>query len=148
MIEGVNTMVMKRLWNLSFAYMVIALLSGVFYREYTRGIGYTEATNLSLLHTHLLVLGMVVFLVVLALEAIFHLSQRKFFKGFLLTYNIGLVWSAVMMAVRGWLQVRGGDLSKAVDASVSGIAGIGHILLGVGMILFFLNLKEAISAQA
>ena len=49
-------MMIKKLWNLSFTYTLIALLSGVFYREYTRGIGYTEATNLSLLHTHLFVL--------------------------------------------------------------------------------------------
>lgn len=39
-------MMIKKLWNLSFTYTLIALLSGVFYREYTRGIGYTEATNL------------------------------------------------------------------------------------------------------
>ena len=91
-------MMIKKLWNLSFTYTLIALLSGVFYREYTRGIGYTEATNLSLLHTHLFVLGMLFFLIVLALESIFKLSQQKLFNGFLWTYNIGLIVSSVMMA--------------------------------------------------
>ena len=138
-------MMIKKLWNLSFTYTLIALLSGVFYREYTRGIGYTEATNLSLLHTHLFVLGM---LFVLALESIFKLSQQKLFNGFLWTYNIGLIVSSVMMAVRGWLQTQGGELSRAVDASVSGMAGVGHILLGVGIVLFFFNLKGAISSKA
>ena len=141
-------MMIKKLWNLSFTYTLIALLSGVFYREYTRGIGYTEATNLSLLHTHLFVLGMLFFLIVLALESIFKLSQQKLFNGFLWTYNIGLIVSSVMMAVRGWLQTQGGELSRAVDASVSGMAGVGHILLGVGIVLFFFNLKSAISSKA
>ncbi len=53
-----------------------------------------------------------------------------------------------MMAVRGWLQTQGGELSRAVDASVSGMAGVGHILLGVGIVLFFFNLKGAISSKA
>ena len=141
-------MMIKKLWNLSFTYTLIALLSGVFYREYTMGIGYTEATNLSLLHTHLFVLGMLFFLIVLALESIFKLSQQKLFNGFLWTYNIGLIVSSVMMAVRGWLQTQGGELSRAVDASVSGMAGVGHILLGVGIVLFFFNLKGAISSKA
>ena len=141
-------MMIKKLWNLSFTYTLIALLSGVFYREYTRGIGYTEAKNLSLLHTHLFVLGMLFFLIVLALESIFKLSQQKLFNGFLWTYNIGLIVSSVMMAVRGWLQTQGGELSRAVDASVSGMAGVGHILLGVGIVLFFFNLKGAISSKA
>ena len=84
----------------------------------------------------------------LALESIFKLSQQKLFNGFLWTYNIGLIVSSVMMAVRGWLQTQGGELSRAVDASVSGMAGVGHILLGVGIVLFFFNLKGAISSKA
>lgn len=91
---------------------------------------------------------MLFFLIVLALESIFKLSQQKLFNVFLWTYNIGLIVSSVMMAVRGWLQTQGGELSRAVDASVSGMAGVGHILLGVGIVLFFFNLKGAISSKA
>ena len=91
---------------------------------------------------------MLFFLIVLALESIFKLSQQKLFNGFLWTYNIGLIVSSVMMAVRGWLQTQGGELSRAVDDSVSGMAGVGHILLGVGIVLFFFNLKGAISSKA
>ncbi len=42
------------------------------------------------------------------------------------------------MAVRGVMQVVGFD----GGAAVSGIAGIGHILITVGLVLFFLILKE------
>ena len=93
-------------------------------------------------------MSFIVSIIVLALESIFKLSQQKLFNGFLWTYNIGLIVSSVMMAVRGWLQTQGGELSRAVDASVSGMAGVGHILLGVGIVLFFFNLKGAISSKA
>lgn len=136
---------MKKLTNISFAYAIAALVSGVVYREFTKMVGFTDQTNLSLLHTHLFTLGMMFFLIVLALEAVLALSKQRFFKGFLLTYNIGLILSAMMMAVRGFFQIQGTDLSKALDASIAGISGIGHALLGVGMILFFLALKRSIA---
>ena len=135
---------MKKLLNTAFTYTVIALLVGVGYREYTKMIGFTGQTNLSLLHTHLFTLGMLFFLLVLALEVTLKLSQQKFFNGFFVTYNIGLILTTIMMAVRGFLQTQGGEISKAMDASVSGIAGVGHMLLGIGLVLFFISLKRAV----
>ena len=49
---------------------------------------------------------------------------------------------AIMLAVRGVAQVRGTALSAAANASISGIAGIGHILTGGGIILLLLSLKK------
>ncbi len=138
---------MKKLTNISFAYAIAALVSGVIYREFTKMVGFTDQTNLSLLHTHLFTLGMMFFLIVLVLEAVFALSKQRLFKGFLLTYNIGLILSAIMMAVRGFFQIQGTDLSKALDASIAGISGIGHALLGVGMVLFFLVLKRSVAEK-
>ena len=43
--------------------------------------------------------------------------------------------SVFMMLIRGTLEVIGLPLSSALDASISGIAGIGHILLGTGLII-------------
>ena len=48
-----------------------------------------------------------------------------------------------MMAARGVSQVLGLSLSKGADAAISGIAGIGHILLGTGIVLLLLSLKKA-----
>lgn len=59
-------------------------------------------------------------------------------KSFMIFYNLGLCWSVAVMAVRGVMQVVGFD----GGAAVSGIAGIGHILITVGLVLFFLILKE------
>ena len=52
-----------------------------------------------------------------------------------------------MMAFRGFLQTQGGEISKAMDASVSGISGVGHILLSVGLVLFFISLKRAVAIK-
>ena len=49
----------------------------------------------------------------------------------------------VMLLVRGIPQVLGMELSRGMDAAVSGIAGIGHILTGAGLVLFFLALRRA-----
>ena len=51
--------------------------------------------------------------------------------------------SVFMMLSRGTLEVIGLSLSSALDASISGIAGIGHILLGTGLILLLTLLRKA-----
>ena len=51
--------------------------------------------------------------------------------------------SVFMMLTRRTLEVIGLPLSSALDASISGIAGIGHILLGTGLILLFVSLRKA-----
>ena len=51
--------------------------------------------------------------------------------------------SVFMMLTRGTLEVIGLPLSSALDASISGIAGIGPILLGTGLILLFVSLRKA-----
>ena len=138
---------MKKISNTAFVYTIVALVAGVVYREYTKVVGFSGKTNLSLLHTHLFTLGMLFFLVVLALETTLKLSEQKIFNGFFMTYNAGLILTSLMMAVRGFLQTQGGEISKAMDASVSGISGVGHILLSVGLVLFFISLKRAVAIK-
>lgn len=47
-----------------------------------------------------------------------------------------------MFYVRGILQVIGYDLSVAMNASLSGVAGISHIILGVAIVWILMCLKE------
>ena len=63
------------------------------------------------------------------------LAKIKTFRAFLWTYNIGVPLTAAMLAARGIAQVLDLKLSAAVSASISGIAGIGHILTVTGIIL-------------
>lgn len=133
---------MKKYLNLSMGYAIAAMVGGVFYREFTKLRGFTGVTALGRVHTHLFLLGMLLFLVVALYAAHNDLTSIKTFRVFLWIYNIGVPLTAVMMLVRGVFPVLGTPLSAAASASISGIAGIGHILTGVGMILLLLSLKK------
>ncbi|WP_419026288.1 DUF2871 domain-containing protein [Emergencia sp.] len=133
---------MKKYLNLSLIYAIAAMAGGVFYREFTKWNGYTGVTALGKVHTHLFLLGMVLFLIVALFAAHTDLKEEKLFRIFLKVYNIGVPLTAVMLAVRGITQVLETTLSTGASAAISGIAGIGHILTGVGLILFILSLKR------
>ena len=133
---------MKRYLDISLFYAIAAMAGGVFYREFTKFNGYSGITALGKVHTHLFLRGMLVFLVVALYGAHNDLGKLKTFRAFLCVYNIGVPLTAVMLAVRGVAQVRGMALSAAANASISGIAGIGHILTGIGIILLLLSLKK------
>ena len=134
---------MKKYLNIALAYAIAAMAGGVFYREFTKFNGYAGVTALGKVHTHLFLLGMLVFLVVALYGAHHDLRKSKTFRAFLWTYNIGVPLTAAMLVARGVPQVLGMTLSAAVNTSISGIAGIGHILTGVGLILLLTALRKA-----
>ena len=134
---------MKKYLNYSLSYGVMGLICGVYFRELTKIMGFTGVTTLSKAHPHLLMLGTVLFLIVALFSERLSLETEKTFKLFMRMYNIGLPLTVLMMLIRGTLEVIGAPLSKGLDASISGIAGIGHILLGLGIILFIYSLKKA-----
>ena len=119
----------------------------MFYREFTKWNGLSGTTTLGKVHPHLFLLGMVIFLLVALFNDKQDLSQVKAFRVFLKLYNIGVPLTALMMLVRGIPQVLHIPLSKGLDASLSGIAGIGHILTGIGLILFLLSLKKVFAEK-
>lgn len=134
---------MKKMLNLSFLYAILAMAGGVFYREFTKFNGFSGRTTLGFVHTHLFLLGMILFLVVALFAAHLPLFQINTFRPFLVIYNLGVPLTVIMLIVRGIPQVLGTELSRGMDAAISGIAGIGHILTGVGIVLLFLSLKRA-----
>ena len=134
---------MKKYLNYSLSYGVMGLICGVYFREFTKIMGFTGLTTLSKAHPHLLMLGTVLFLIVALFSERLSLETEKTFKLFMRMYNIVLPLTLLMMLIRGTLEVIGAPLSKGLDASISGIAGIGHILLGLGIILFIYSLKKA-----
>lgn len=120
------------------------MVGEVFYREFTKFNSFTAKTSLGVVHTHYFLLGMVVFLLLLLLEKNFAFTGAKT-KRLLLTYHIGLNLTAVMLVVRGVTQVLGMALSSSMSAAISGIAGIGHILLGISLVLLLLQVKRSVS---
>lgn len=133
---------MKLYYRLSAFYAVLAMIGGVFYREFTKFNGFTGTTTLGVVHTHAFVLGMFFFLIVLLLEQQFQISNSRRFPLSMLLYNVGLLLTITMLVIRGITQVLALELSTGMDAAISGCAGIGHILLGIGLLFFFLSLKE------
>ena len=136
---------MKRYINSALLYAVLAMTGGVFYREFTKFNGFTGKTTLSVVHTHYFLLGMVFFLALLLLEKSFSFTGAKTGR-VLAVYHAGLNLAAVMLVVRGVAQVLVPALSSGMSAAISGIAGIGHILLGVSMVLLLVQVKRAVSA--
>lgn len=133
---------MKKYLNISLGYAITAMAGGVFYREFTKWNQFTGTTALGKVHTHLFLLGMTVFLLVALFAANQSLEQQKTFRVFLYLYNIGLPLMVVMLLVRGITQVLQRSLSAGTNAAISGIAGIGHILVGAGLILLLISLKK------
>ena len=135
---------MKRYANTALLYAILAMVGGVFYREFTKFNGFTAKTTLSVVHTHYFLLGMVFFLLILVLEKNFSFTGAKTGR-VLALYHVGLNLTAVMLVVRGVPQVLGTSLSAGMNAAISGIAGIGHILLGVSLILMLLQIKRSVT---
>ncbi|UXN30876.1 DUF2871 domain-containing protein [Glutamicibacter sp. M10] len=135
---------MRKLVNFSFIYMILGVASGLFYREFTKINHFPEgqATQLSVVHTHLLMLGFMMLLLVLLLEKAFTLSKhRKMFAWFMGTYNVGVVLTAGMQLTHGIMTVLGIESS----AMISGIAGLGHMSITAGMILLFIMLRRNVT---
>ena len=136
---------MKRYVNLSLLYAVLAMAGGVFYREFTRFHDFTAKTALGVVHTHYFLLGMVLFLLLLVVEKSFAFTGPGTGR-ILLAYQIGLNLTALMLAVRGVTQVLEAPLSSGMSAAISGVAGIGHMLLGISLVLLLLQVRRSVSA--
>lgn len=132
---------MRRLLYSFLFYMIIGLFSGFFYRELTKAYDFTGTTQLSLVHTHTLILGMFMFLILLPLEKLFKLSSYYLFNWFFYVYNIGVIVTIGMMVTKGFFQVTGKSYSPE---AFSGFAGIGHTGMLAGLLLLFFLLRQAI----
>lgn len=131
----------KRYANMALIYGIAAMVFGVFYREYTKFSGFTGRTNLSFMHTHYFLLGMFFFLFLMLAEKAFSFSGENTGKA-LVVYHLGLNITGLGFLMRGLTQVWNSGLSRGMDASISGISGIGHILMSAGMILLLLRIRK------
>jgi len=134
----------KRYANATLLYAVIAIVCGVFYREFTKFQDFTDQTNLSVMHTHYFLMGMFFFFLLMLAENAFSFSSQKTNK-IIGVYHIGLNITGLGFFMRGLTQVFEMELSKGMNASISGIAGIGHILMGTCLILVLWNIRKKIS---
>lgn len=130
---------MQKYFKISTFYLIIGLLFGIFYREFTKFNNFNGITTLSVVHTHILLLGFIFFILVLLLENNFYISKVKGFNSWLLTYNIGLFYLISTLIFRGILQVKGNEF-----VGLSHISGLGHAILGFSLIWFCMIVNKAL----
>ena len=139
---------MKKLLNAAFTFLFLGLAAGVFYREFTKLNDFPEGqfTQLGVVHTHLITLGFMILLTALALEKVFRVEQvsPKLFSWFFSLYCVGVVITAAMMVWHGILTV----LGQESGAMISGIAGLGHIVVTAALIVYFIALRRAVASRA
>ncbi|MGL4912125.1 MAG: DUF2871 domain-containing protein [Romboutsia sp.] len=130
---------MQKIFKISSFYLILGLLLGIFYREFTKFNNFIGTTNLGLVHSHILILGFIFFIIVLLLEKNFNLSSIKNFKSWIITYNIGLIYLVSTLIFRGILQVKDYDF-----AGLSHMSGLGHAILGISLVWFCTIVNKAI----
>lgn len=130
----VNKFEKKNIIGLSYTFLVMGLIAGVFYREFTKFYKYSDNNHLSKLHVHVLALGflpmMILYLVVKEYDVKKNLSLRKplyvFVSGFTFTIvNITLFWIFEIVSA-----------SRPIvnKAALKGLSGLGHIFLAIGIV--------------
>lgn len=134
---------LKQLYWATFLFAILGLAGGLFFRLYTKAHDFTGFTELSVVHTHLLMLGMFGLLIALILEKVFALSKTKWFNLFFWHYCGGLMLTVVMMLIIGIDQVNGDPAS----AMLAGIAGIGHIILTVAILFLFVAIYKRLDVR-
>ncbi|MGI5064760.1 DUF2871 domain-containing protein [Treponema putidum] len=137
---------LKNILENSFVYLILGLIAGVFFREFTKFNAFSGSSYLSLIHPHVLILGSVLSLVIyltfrqgsaLIEKRLACVRKANHF------WNSGLLITVVLMLLRGIITVLGNNYtSKDQEAALSGIAGIGHILLTLGLIYTFLMILK------
>lgn len=134
---------MKKLYYTSLFYLVLGLILGVFYREFTKFNNFDGYTTLKVSHPHALMLGFLFFMI---LAIISTLSDLKHIKGFnicYISYNFGLMLTLVTFLWRGILQVKGLDFN-----GLNHIAGLGHAILGGSLIWFMFIIQKSLKEAA
>lgn len=144
LIKGVFMEKIKKqyvIWAL--IYLVVGIICGVYYREFTKALNYTNVyTPLGLVHPHFLVLGMIMTLLLGFLVSNLDIKKTKTLTIAFWLYNVGVIFTATMLLIRGTLDVLVKSanhyiLSSAASGAISGISGVGHIILAAGIIMYF-----------
>lgn len=135
---------MKKYIKYSLVFLILGIACGVFYREFTKAYDLAnEYTTLGLAHTHFLVLGVAFILLFGLVTEKLSKNNDKLLKSGFVTYSVGVLGAGIMIVVRGILDILVKSekvvfqVSNGANGAISGISGIFHAVLGVGIILIF-----------
>lgn len=134
---------MKKYLNKAMFFCIYGLACGVYFREFTKFNKFTNRTMLGMAHPHVLMLGLGVYLLVAIFVKLLDINENRKLNIADLIYTIGVIVASVMMLVRGTMEVALMPMSASVSAMISGIAGLGHIAVAVGLVMFINTFRKA-----
>lgn len=123
----------------SAVFLFMGLAGGVFYREFTKLFTWRRLTALSVVHLHLIALGFIALLVIYALLQDEEKKSAEISLP-LKVYITGLAWTVTSFMIRGIYGIVSPEANIFPDAALSGIAGLGHIILGIGIVWIIIRL--------
>lgn len=132
----------KNILSLSITFLIMGLVGGVFYREFTKAYQFTEITHLGKIHVHTLVLGFLTLFSMYQLVKNYDSEKITHLKKPLRIYIVGLTFTIINMIVIGIYEVVSLGQQIIVRAAIDGTSGIGHILLGVGLVWLLIRVLE------
>lgn len=137
---------MKKVFNIAIIFSVLALLAGIYSRELPKFTSYEGPSALGTIHTHLFVLG-ALFPLLFGFWTTYSGKTIKDIGWSWVGYFIGVIVTIGLMLLRGTFEVLGTSLSRGADASISGIAGLGHAVLGISLIVLLFKLRSFVRAE-
>lgn len=138
---------LRSILELSTVSLVLGLVAGVFQRGVSRIYGAGDPASLVSLHTHSLVLGFAGLLLIYYVLALRDRDPRSVRTPIYLWVS-GLVLTILMMTIQGLTQILGTAPGTVLLVVVSSLAGLGHILLAVGLVWTMLILAKAEGSAA
>lgn len=135
---------MKKYIIISFLFMVLGIACGVFYREFSKAYEVVNTyTTLGVAHSHFLVLGSILTLVIGLVTIKVDKSNSILFNTSLIVFVVGVLGSGLMLLTRGIFDVLDKsalieyNIPKPINGILSGVSGCFHAVLGVGVVLIF-----------
>lgn len=129
------------LLKMGITFLIMGLIGGVFYREFTKIFKYTAKTPLSVVHVHLIVLGFL-FLTILYLIVRSWDSDLNSIKKIYGHYLLGLTMTVATFMLRGIYTITSEGVKLFKDAMLSGVAGLGHLILGVSLVMLMIRVAN------
>ncbi len=133
---------MKKIYLFASIYLILGLVFGVFYREFTLFHEYLGKTQLAVLHTHSLVMGTFFLFFVLIFNKLFKINEIKSYPTWFIIYNIGFIGFLNTLLIRGIGQVLSWELS-----GFNHIAGLFHAILGVSLVWFIVIFGKSLKRE-
>ncbi len=135
---------MKKYIRYALVFLALGIICGVFFREFSKAYEVTNVyTTLGLVHPHFLVLGVAFILIIGLVTEKLAKGESKLFRAAFPVYSVGVLGTGIMLFVRGIFDVMVKSptcdfaVSNGANGAISGVAGIFHAVLGVGLILIF-----------